>query len=50
MKTLLSNEIVSNEKITLVEREEVIKIDQENAEVLNNFLSNIVQSSRSYLM
>ena len=50
MKTLLSNEIVSNEKITLVEREEVIKIDQENAEVLNNFLSNIVQSRRSYLM
>ena len=50
MKTLLSNEIVSNEKITLVEGEGVIKIDQENAEVLNNFLSNIVQSSRSYLM
>ena len=50
MKTLLSNEIVSNEKITLVEGEEVIKIDQENAEVLNNFLSNIVQSSRSCLM
>ena len=50
MKTLLSNEIVSNEKITLVEGEEAIKIDQENAEVLNNFLSNIVQSRRSYLM
>ena len=49
MKTL-SNEIVSNEKIILVEGEEVIKIDQENAEVLNNFLSDIVQSSRSYLM
>ena len=54
MKPLLSNKIVSNEKITLVEGEEIIKTDQANAKVLNNFFSNInenstIQSSRSHL-
>ena len=54
MKPLLSNKIVSNEKITRVEGEEIIKIDQANAKVLNKFFSNIIanstiQSSRSDL-
>ena len=34
MKPQLSNKIISNEKITLVEGEEIIKTDQENAKVL----------------
>ena len=44
MKQLLSNKIVSNEKITLVEGEEIIKTDQANAKVLNNFFSNIIKN------
>lgn len=39
MKPLLSNEIVFNENITLVEGEEIIKTDQINPKVLNKFLS-----------
>ena len=39
VKPLLSNKVVSNEKITLLEGEEIIKTDQ--AKVLNNFFSNI---------
>ena len=42
-KPLLSNKIVSNEKITLAEGEEIIKIDQAKAKVLNNFFSNIIK-------
>ena len=41
VKPLLSNKIVSNEKITLVEGKEIIKTNQANAKVLNNFFSNI---------
>ena len=46
MKPLLSNEIVFNENITLVEGEEIIrsgkskKTDQVNPKVLNKFFSN----------
>ena len=40
MKPLLSNEIVFNESITLVEGEEIIKTDQVNPKVLNKFFSN----------
>ena len=45
MKPLLSNKIVSNEKITRVEGEEIIKTDQANAKVLNKFFSNIIENS-----
>ena len=44
MKPLLPNNIVSNEKITLVEGEEIIKTNQVNAKVLNNFFSNIIKN------
>ena len=44
VKPLLSNKIVSNEKITLLEGEEIIKTDQAKAKVLNNFFSNIVKN------
>ena len=36
--------IVSNEKITLVEGKEIIKTDQANAKMLNNFFSNIIKN------
>ena len=44
VKPLLSNKIVSNEKITLVEGKEIIKTNQANAKVLNNFFSNIIKN------
>ena len=44
MKPLLSNKIVTNEKITIVEGEEIIKSDQANEKVLINFFSNIVKN------
>ena len=43
MKPLLSNKIISDEKITQVEGEKVIKVDQANAKELNNFDSNIIK-------
>ena len=43
VKPLLSNNTVSNEKITLVEGKEIIKTDQAYAKVLNNFISNIIK-------
>ena len=39
VKPLLSNKIVFNEKITLVEGEEIIKTDQAHAKVLIKFFS-----------
>ena len=36
--------IVSNEKITLVEGKEIIKTDQANAKMLNNFFNNIIKN------
>ena len=44
VKPLLSNKTVSNEKITLLEGEEIIKTDQANTKVLNNFFSNIMKN------
>ena len=44
LKPLSSNRIVSNEKITLVEGEEIIKTDQTNAKVLNSFFSNDIKN------
>ena len=44
MKPLLSNRIVSNEKLTLVKGKEIIKTNQTNANMLNNFFSNIVKN------
>ena len=43
MEPLLSNKIFSNEKTALVEGEEIIKTDQANAKVLNNFFSNVIK-------
>ena len=43
MKPLLSNKILSNKKITLTEGEKIIKTDQANAKVLNDFFSNIIK-------
>ena len=43
VKPLLSNKIISDEKITQVEGEKVIKVDQANAKELNNFDSNIIK-------
>ena len=44
VKPLLSNEIVSNEKTTLVEDEEIIKIDLATANLLNNSFSDNIKS------
>ena len=44
VKPLLSNRIVSNEKLTLVKGKEIIKTNQTNANMLNNFFSNIVKN------
>ena len=42
VKPLLSNKIISNEKITIVECDEIIRSDNETAKVLNEFFANIV--------
>ena len=44
VKPLLSNKIVSNEKITLVEGKKINKTNQANAKMLNNFFSNIIKN------
>ena len=44
VKPLLSPKIVFNEKVTLGDEEEIIKTDQENANVLNDFFSNIIKN------
>ena len=44
VKSLLSNNFVSNKKITLVEEKENYKTDQANAKLLNNFFSNIMKN------
>lgn len=41
---MLSNKIIQNEKITLVEGNKIIKSDKETAKVLNNFFSKIIQN------
>ena len=42
VKPLLSNKVVSNEKITLIENNNIIKNDEKTATVLNDFFSNII--------
>ena len=42
VKPFLSNKSVENEKIILVEKEEILTKDNSVAKVLNNFFSNIV--------
>ena len=44
VKPLLSDKIKSSDKITLVEGEEIINDDKENAEILNKFFSNAVKN------
>ena len=44
VKLMLSKEIKSNERITLIENGEVIKIEKGTAKALNAFFSNIVQN------
>ena len=41
---MLSKKIKSNERITLIENDEIIKTQKGTAKVLNTFFSNIVQS------
>ena len=43
-KPMLSKEIKSNERITLIENDEMIKTEKGTAKVLNAFFSNIVQN------
>ena len=43
VKPLLSDKVKSSEKITLVEGEELINEDGENAEISNIFFSNAVK-------
>ena len=42
VKALLSNKVVSNEKITLVENDKIVENDKNTASVLNKFFSNII--------
>ena len=44
VKPFLSNKSVENEKIILVEKEEILTKDNSVAKVLNNFFSNIVKT------
>ena len=44
VKPLRSDKVKSSEKITLVEAEEIINKDGENAEILNTFFSNAVKN------
>ena len=42
VKPVLSNKVVSNEKITLVENDDILENDNKTATVFNNFFSNII--------
>ena len=44
VKPLLSNQIMSSEKIALVEGTKILKNDKETAKVLNNLFSTIIQN------
>ena len=44
VRPFLSNKSVENEKIILVEKEEVLRKDNSVTKVLNNFFSNIVRT------
>ena len=41
---MLSNKLLSGEKITLVENEKIITHDKEMAKILNDFFSNIIET------
>ena len=41
---MLSTKIKSNERVTLIENDEIIKTEKGTAKVLNTFFSNIVQN------
>ena len=47
VKLLLSDKITSTQKITLIEKEEIIMGDRNTAEVLNSFFSNIVSNLKT---
>ena len=42
VKSLLSNKIISNEKITIAEGDKIIRSDKETAKVLNEFFTNVI--------
>ena len=42
VKPLLSNKIISNEEITIIECDKIIRSDKETAKVLNEFFCNAV--------
>ena len=42
VKPILANKVVSNEKITLVEKDNIVENDKKAATVLSNFSSNII--------
>ena len=44
MKSMLSNKLVSSEKITLIENEKFLPDDKEIAKVLNDFFSDMIKS------
>ena len=44
VKPYLSDKVTSKEKITLIEENEIISNDENTAQVLNTFISNIVGS------
>ena len=44
LKPMLSKKIKSNERIPLIENDEIIKTEKGTAKVLNAFFSNIVQN------
>ena len=44
VKPILSKKIMSNQRITLIENDEIFKTEKETAKVLNAFFSNIVQN------
>ena len=43
-KPLLSNKVVSNEKMALIENKNIIENDEKTATVLNNFFSDVITS------
>ena len=44
IKPFLSNKIVSREKVTLIEEDEIVESDINTAQILNTFFSNIVSN------
>ena len=42
VKPILANKVVSNEKITLVEKDNIVESDKKAATVFSNFSSNII--------